>query len=67
MEGVGGWMGGWKEWVDGHRVLIVVNGMEGGKQRANRTTSTFASSDFLQGAGAGWMLSPLDDRGRIDG
>ena len=42
-----GWMDGWKEWVDGHGVLIVVDGMEEGEQRANRTTSTFASSDFL--------------------
>ena len=60
-------MDGWKAWVDGHGVLIVIHRMEEGKQIANRTTGTFASSDFLQGAGAGWMLSPLDDRGRIDG
>ena len=37
-------MDGWVEGVgSGHGVRIVVDGMEEGKQRANRT---FASSDF---------------------
>ena len=62
-----GWVGGWKEWVLGIGYQYWFNGMGEGKQIAKRTTSTFALSDSLQGAGAGWMLSPLDDRGRING